>query len=257
MDAMVREFFDTVASYFWISLRFIEDHHDDIIAIGTFALAVFTWSLWRATDAMLRVAKEQSVDMKRSIAESARAASAMEEVAAQVTISAGAAQESVATLKYRSALQMRAYLSVQIGGGAPQVREKSRRFEGRPQLKNHGLTPAHKVSYRAKVDILPFPLPIGTLLPSPEQLPNHAAVLAPGQDFTLNAFLEGFVDDADVDKIKSGAPGKGLYNWGTVTYEDIFGVKHYTNFCHRLTWQPTKDDDVVYGFYMPQHNDAN
>jgi hypothetical protein len=79
-------------------------------------------------------ADAQSSDMKASIAQATRAATAMEKVAENVSLSAKAATDSVAILKDRTALQMRAYLSVVAGSAVYQERQKRFRFEARPLL---------------------------------------------------------------------------------------------------------------------------
>src|SRR5258708_756447 len=61
---------------------------------------------------------------------------------------------------------MRSYLCVNICTGVYQERAKDLRFEAKPMLLNTGYTPAHNVTYKAKADILPFPLPKDFNLPS-------------------------------------------------------------------------------------------
>jgi hypothetical protein len=38
-----------------LSIRFIEDHHNAVIALSTLAIAVFTWTLWKATESVSSV----------------------------------------------------------------------------------------------------------------------------------------------------------------------------------------------------------
>jgi hypothetical protein len=87
MDAIVREFLDALASFLFSTGIFVEQHAGAITAIASIAIAGFTWTLWRATSGMLKTASQQSADTNRSIAEAARAASAMEKVAAHVAVS--------------------------------------------------------------------------------------------------------------------------------------------------------------------------
>jgi hypothetical protein len=251
MDAMVRELFDAVASYFWISLKFVEDHNTVIVAIGTLALAVFTWSLWRATLGMLRVASEQSADMKRSIAESSRASCAMEEVAKHMAVSAKAAIDSVVAVRERTAQQMRAYISVLVGRGFYQERGRNIKFEAQPVMLNSGHTPAYRVSYRAKAAILPVPLPDNFTFPRPESA-DTGAVLGAQQNFIMNAVVDSFCGDAEVETIKGGN-GKALYVWGIVTYDDIDGVNRETKFCQCITWLP---NGQIHGYHLHRHTNA-
>jgi hypothetical protein len=189
--------------------------------------------------------------MERSIAEATRLASAMEVVSKEIAVSAKAATDSVAALKERTAQQMRAYLAVAVGAAIYQERNKPLKFEGKPLLVNSGHTPAYKVSYRAKAEILSIPLPKDFAFPLPDEVVG-GAMLGPQQNATLSAIVDDFSEDAEVEDIKIGK-GKCLYIWGIVTYEDIFGEARRTRFCQSLTWLP---DGKVFGVFTPGHNDA-
>jgi hypothetical protein len=222
-------------------------------AVGFLQLVVFGYQaiqLRRTVNAAIG----QSEDMKRSIAEASRSASAMEQVAAHIETSAKAAIDSVAALRERTAQQMRAYLTVVVGAALYQDRHKGIRFEGKPMLINTGHTPAHKVRYRAKGAIFPIPLPAGFVFPPLPILEVGAAVLGPQQNATLSAIVDGFVPDQDVEDIKHIRRGQSLYVWGVVEYEDIFDENHFINFCQQLSWLP---DDEIWGVFVPGHNDSN
>ena len=90
-----------------------------------------------------------------SVAEANRSASAMESIAKEISVSSKAALASVTAINQ----QMRAYLCVIIGAALYQERAKSLKFQAVPSIVNAGLTPAHKVSFRASAAILPIPLP--------------------------------------------------------------------------------------------------
>jgi hypothetical protein len=60
---------------------FLDAHNGAVGALAGLLVAVFTGTLWWATKQLQHASIEQSYDMQRSIAESARAATAMEEVA--------------------------------------------------------------------------------------------------------------------------------------------------------------------------------
>jgi hypothetical protein len=196
-------------------------------------------------------AKEQSVDMKR-------AADAMQISSKAANIASQAATDSVIALKERTAQQMRAYLCVNICTGVYQERAKGLRFEGKPMLLNTGHTPAHNVTYKAKADILPFPLPEDFKLPSLDDRTGYTVgILGPQQNFILNAWVErDFFEDGEAEEIKRGRERR-LYIWGTVTYEDVFGEKKYTNFFQSICWVATEQGDRIIGNYGSQHSDAN
>lgn len=244
----------------------LNDYNGLITAIATIFIAWFTFSLrqsteklWDAGERQIELAREtyaaQSTEMQASIGEAVRAATAMENVAQGIGMSAKAAQDSVATLRSRTAVQMRAYLTVLIARGIYQERERGLRFEARPILINSGHTPAHKVTYRAKAAVYPFPLPDSVTLEPPEDTFRAMLVLGPQQNIALNAMVETMFDDAIAEEIKRGRD-KRLYIWGTVTYADAFGEAHETNLCHSLFWLRLENKELVSGNYTNRHNDA-
>jgi hypothetical protein len=119
-------------------------------------LGVFGWQARRLRQTV-EAASDQSEKMKQSIAESARAASAMENVAEAVQISANAAVESVTNVKDATTTPLRAYVNTNFAGVVAQNRETGLRYEPRLLLINFGHTPAHNVSFRATAAVLPLP----------------------------------------------------------------------------------------------------
>jgi hypothetical protein len=148
--------------------------------------------------------------------------------------------------------QLRAYLSVLVGGGVYQERDKPLRFEGKPVIVNNGPTPAHKVGFKARAAILPVPLPDNFEFPLPNDF-TGAAALGPGQHFVMSAIVDGFIPDLEVDDVKR-ANGRALYVWGIVTYEDIFGATQHTQFSQIISWLP---NDAIWGTHTQQHNRAS
>jgi hypothetical protein len=211
--------------------------------------ATATEQVARHIETSIQTSLGQAESMQRSVAEAARLASAMEIVAKEIAVSSKAATASVSAISQ----QMRAYLSVIIGAATYQERARNYKFEARPTLVNAGNTPAHKVSFRAKAAILPVPLPDDFDFPLPDKGVAQA-ILGPHQNATLGATVDEFCDDGDVDIIKR-AEGRGLYIWGIVTYEDVFHVPQYTNFCQIYTW--LQDGKTVWGYYAAPHNDAS
>lgn len=215
-------------------------------------LAVFGFQAYKLQQTV-KASAEQASDMKASIRESARAADAMEKVAMNSMRAAQHASESVTALRERTAQQMRAYLSIDIGSAIYQERGKNLRFEGKALLRNAGHTPAYRVSHTCSAGILPMPLPDNFDLPQPTQPARGGGVIGPGQSRILSAMIEELVPDDEVDAIKAGT-GRALYIWGSVTYEDAFGEPRYTNFCQALIWQP---NNAVMGYFIDRHDEAN
>jgi hypothetical protein len=61
----------------------------------------------------------------------------------------------------------------------------------------------------------------------------------------LNAAVDNFVPDAEVDAIKTGTQRR-VYIWGTVMYRDEFGAEHQTEFSQSIIWLP---NGTVFGNY--------
>jgi hypothetical protein len=221
-----------------------------LILIGCAQLVVFALQLGvfgyqaRKLRETVDAAGDQAAEMRHSVAEAARLASAMERMALN-------GEQSVQALRERTAQQMRAYLTIVIGGGTYQEREKGLKFDVRPNLVNTGNTPAHKVGYRARADILPVPLPADFALVLSEGR-SGSSVVGPHHNMELGAVVDRFVPDSEVEDIKRGIR-RAVYVWGTVWYEDVFGEARETHFCHHIIWRP---DGKVYGYYNERNNTA-
>lgn len=162
------------------------------------------------------------------------------------------------TLQNTSELQLRAYLTVAIGQAIYQERRTEEKggdlkFDGRPLLVNTGNTPAKKIKFKCRAAILAVPLPKEFHLPEGIDDDTGESMLGPRQNANMFASVEGFQADNDVADIKNGFKGKGLYVWGLITYEDIFGHPHETRFCQQLYWDRVGE---LRGFYIPGRNNA-
>jgi hypothetical protein len=232
-------------------------------ALATIILALFTLLLWIANVVLVVLTKsaaaKQAVDTQRAIAELTRAANAMGDVAT-------ATKENAALMSRMLPKQMRAYIQVNIGRSTAQ-RERGERtvFGSRPEIVNVGLTPAKKVSYRVRAEILDESAAgAGFVFPEPELKYDNDATLNPRQVFTIqNAAVAQTFEPADVEAISKG-DHKRLFVWGTVTYEDVYdeGVKRETRFSHNFVFfdqtEPItgKIEHKVNSFYSHGHNDA-
>jgi hypothetical protein len=166
---------------------------------------------------------------------------------------------SVEDNRKSSELELRAYLAVLIGEGTYQERRSvdkggDLKFECRPLIVNTGQTPARKIRFQARSAILPFPIPPETQLPETTDDSIGDSILGAQQNASMFSVLDDFVTDSEAEDIKKGVGDKGLYVWGNVTYEDIFGDKHFTRFCQRMYWTA---DGKARGHYMPGRNDAD
>jgi Sec-independent protein translocase protein TatA len=201
-------------------------------------------------------AKDQSSAMERHISEAARSAAAMEGVAKSLEITAEASrqaaiasQQSITNLRQ----QMRAWLTVIIGNGIPQQRDKNLRFEASPLIFNSGLTPARNVRHRIKSGIFSIPLPDNFDQSVTAEKEAGGNLIGAHQSAQMPSVIDDYVPDGEVEDIKA-ARGRGVYAWGIVTYEDVFGETHTTTFCQQFTYLP---DGKLWVSYIAGRNDAD
>jgi hypothetical protein len=218
-----------------------------ITALATMAIAWFTWSLRRSTDRLwdaderqLKLLADtsavQSRDTQSSIAEALRAATAMENVAA--------------TIQGNAAIQLRAYVSVLAGAIIEQA--PGLNFEFQPGILNAGFTPAYDVIVYTKVDILPYPLPADFDFSLPEGPEPGVGVLGFQQRTFGIGTLNRRLSEQEIAEIKRPG-GRRIYNYGRVTYRDLFGRPHYTNFCFYTVWGTQAPVCLT----TSRHNDAD
>jgi hypothetical protein len=155
--------------------------------------------------------------------------------------------------------EQRAYLTVIIGQAVYQERRPDGkggdlRFQCNPVVLNTGKTPAKRLKFKARAGIFALPLPKETHLPEGFDDDTGENILGPQQNATVIAILDGFCQDSEVKSIKEGGGNRGLYVWGLITYEDVFGEAHYTRFCQHIYWDLKNN---VRGHYIPGRNDMD
>jgi hypothetical protein len=147
-----------------------------ITAIFTVVLALSTVLLWKETKDLRNFAQQQGEDMKASIAEAARSADAMRDVAKSLAVDAESGHANV-----------RAYVTTQLGGVVPQNKDTNYRYEVRLTLQNVGNTPAYKVASNLYTDVLPVPLPADFEIPAFNPAITGQATVGPHQNMFLTA----------------------------------------------------------------------
>ena len=241
---------DTWANKFWCAVN----ASDWLVGLFTLFLAFATYFLWRETERLAVGAGDQTTKMERSIAESARAASAMENVAYAMSNNAASAASGIANQREFAQRQLRAYISVVVGAAVYQERDKKLRFEGRPLVVNDGMTPAYKVRHAIKAAIVGVPIPDNFDFSVTEKDYRGGTAIGPRQNREVGAVVDEYIPDTDVAGVKNLSSGKCLFVWGRVEYEDAFGKPHFAQCGQILTWRA---DDSVFGVYEPRHNDSD
>jgi hypothetical protein len=195
-----------------------------ITAIFTVVLALSTVLLWKETKDLRNFAEQQGEDMKASIAEAARSADAMRDVAKALVAEQEAARAN-----------LRAYITIGLGGVVPQDKDTNLRYEVRLTVQNVGNTPANKVATKVYADIMPFPLPADFKIPSSDPADGSGEPMGPHQNSFVSAIAPRLYSDEEVHEIQTGTT-KLLYVYGIIRYEDTFGAKHHTQFCQVILW---------------------
>jgi hypothetical protein len=216
---------------------------------STVILAVFTAALWAANIWLIidakRVSTHQEKNTQAMLKEQARSADAMRDVA-------DATENNATLMSGMFAKQMRAYLTVEIGGATYQ--DAHLRFEANPVLTNNGLTPARNVCFRVMADILEGIN--GPESPKIEDLIVNDMSLAPRQQVTLARVVANRIPDGEVADVMAGITRR-LHAWGRVTYDDVYGGHWETKFYFTYFFPKAADGYLVRGVFSISHNCAS
>jgi hypothetical protein len=120
-------------------------------------------------------------------------------------------------------------------------------------IKNTGQTPAHDLRVVSKTELLrhPISLPFDfTLISGPDP---SASVLGAGEPIGSESQPDKPFDGDAMMIAAEPESGARIYTWGTVTYRDVFGGNHWTNFCSSLIFRETE----YVAHTSEHHNDAS
>jgi hypothetical protein len=185
---------------------FITDAHDEILAVFTILLALFTLALWVST---ARIANDAKTTGERTIF----------------------------TMEDTARRQLRAYVGienvpVQDADGISIPNAMGFRIQ------NYGQTPAHKLATVLLIATREFPLIKELDPPKPEDFKNFCVLNPSGTNMIIEKFTE-----EDFTNIKRDLEdGKSaLYFWGQIKYWDVFDMEQTTSFCHFMNnkWMQT------------------
>lgn len=217
---------------------------------------------------------ENADNVRASIAEAVRSASAMEGVAQSMAVNAESVKTSVSisreiadTQKLAIVLQSRAYLSAGINAG--KFQDANHVFEVQAYLRNHGNTPAYDVTFKSTAQIIELPISDDFAFPlSDENIGTSVSLMAPGAVKLITQALPAKVPDEQVEDIKRGRPPRRLAMWGIVNYRDAFEQRRQLKFAflvHWVGWVPGMERDErgnlreeqVMGTDTARHNEAD
>jgi hypothetical protein len=227
-----------------------------MLVLYTRRLYVATAGLFVETKGLREAADSQKLDMAHSIREAARAATAMEGVVKGIERTVATNENVLETQRDFWSRQMRAYISVDIGGYIRQNRRKNIKFEFRPNIINNGATPANFVKVFARCDIKTINIPIDfdfSINNDHHNAPGSATIFSRVSKFKSTVF-ERF---ASRQELAGLLKGKLIFHvWGTVFYEDIFGADRSSNFSFVIFMPNNKRGNPIWQT-TERHNDAD
>jgi hypothetical protein len=166
---------------------------------------------------------------------------------------AKATENSVDLSRTTAERQLRAYIvagakSVNINGPEDAVSVSMQIV-----IKNTGQTPAYDLTVVSKTELLKHPIKMPfnfTLISGPD--PSRA-VLGAGETTESESKGEKPFNGDEMMIAAEPEAGARIYTWGSVTYCDVFGHQHYTNFCSSLIF----DGSEAIAHTSEHHNDAS
>jgi hypothetical protein len=153
--------------------------------------------------------------------------------------------------------QLRAYVSVEIASSPPIRQKGTLRFEFRPDIVNNGQTPAKRLEVLSRIDVSEFAVPKNfdyRIPPNPPGNLKSVTTLGVGMKRFHHCIIQRALTR---DELRKLAKAKLAFHiWGTVTYFDIFDVKHFTNFSYVILLPVSKRVLAIW-HTTEHHNDAD
>lgn len=173
--------------------------------------------------------------LRRTVRDSETAIKAAQRSAKAAEDAVGKSDEILTHAQDSSKFELRAYVSVDLSDDedwGPNVIFGQEFSNFTVVIKNHGKTPALKVTMAGDMDIFSHPNP--GVVPVPEVVPNSSvSVLFPGNDGG-HSHVEARRLFDNADKVRFDADTHRVYAFGLVTYHDVFGAEHFTRFRYMM-----------------------
>jgi hypothetical protein len=227
-----------------------------LILVGLLQLWVFGQQakrLRQSVDLTREVANRQETDMRASIAEAGRAATAMESVAVGMADSVANARVLMETQRQFGKAQMRPYIALVDPSFIAQDNQRPYFAEIQLNMVNTGHTPAHNVRFYARFEVLAFPIPDNFDFAVPADGLAAGSLINPGQRLYFRRNITRLLPDTQYNRIIEGGGHEAMFIHGTIFFDDIFGDEHRTNFCSFGVWDTAGRFSIR---NTPQHNDA-
>jgi hypothetical protein len=222
------ELFDFLAERDWTML---------LLVLFNFLLALFAYRLWRSTVGLVEAAREQSRDLKQSIAATKDAADAARRGA---EVAALQARVLIGVERPRFELS-----SVQLEWADQSVRQALKAPSVDIAFTNHGRTSAFVTEKCIEARMTPT-LPADPVYSAVETLPVVDAV---DSGKTVGASAHRRVGELNEEQIRQVlAGGNTLWVYGFINFHDFLGMKHKLGFC--LRWAPPDREASIGGVFL-------
>jgi len=220
----------TMHNYEWERKFWCETSASDFaVGLFTLLLGIATYFLWVATERLAVGGDEQAKKMLEGIkatlavAERTKEVSdAMEEAASAMRQAAGISEATLLQTKKDSQRELRAYISVEPAAINSLIR--SREARGQVTIRNVGKIPAHGVAAFVHMFM------------SGEDSPSISK--CEGDDVTVKRTIQpgtemrrGSNEALPISELIN--PGKNAFVWGVVYYDNGYGERCITRFCHK------------------------
>ncbi len=233
-----------------------------IAVIQTVVFGLQAYRLKQTIEKMDEIAGQQTQDVQASIAQSTRAATAMEGVAVSMASNVESVRESVGITReiadrqeLITEVQTRAYITAVAIGVVPQNPETGYRYEPRVQIVNRGNTPAYDIRFSIMTDVMNFPLAEEFDFPLPDRPNITSSIIAPTLDKTISAPVPDIYQDEEATVIREGGRRR-IVTWGIVQYRDVFGTERCCRFGFTFVGVGKRGDDTFVSQDTTRHNDS-
>ena len=150
--------------------------------------------------------------------------------------------------------QVRAYIIAGATDVSMQGPKDAVTISAKITIRNTGQTPARDVSIVSKTDLLEHPLKLPFDFALGRGADPSRSVLGAGRDAESTSSAERPFNADEMTRARNREGGSRIYTWGSVTYRDVFGRKHYTHFCSSLLFA---EDGKPVAHASEHHNDAS
>jgi hypothetical protein len=208
-----------------------------LLVLFNFLLVLFAYRLWRSTAGLAEAAREQSRDLKQTIAVTRDAAEV-----ARKSADAAALQARVLIGVERPRLELS---SVQLEWADQSVRQALKAPSVDIAFTNHGRTAAFVTEKCIEARLMPT-LPADPVYGAVETLPVVDAV---DSGKTVAASAQRRVGDLSEDQIRLVLAGSNtLWVYGYINFRDFLGMTHKLGFC--LRWVPPEREASIGGVFL-------